>query len=469
MAGSDNSPPSSPSVNERPPKVLYVDDEQEFVNLAVRLLGGGGAISVSGVTSADVALKMLEDDDFDVIISDYQMPGMNGIDLLRKIRAAGINTPFVIVTGKGREDVAVDALNSGADLYIQKSLDLKALFAEISMMVKSLADKKRAGMSLLKERDFLSRIIDMNAIGMAAFDLYGRVVIWNPGMETLSGVVKESAVGRPMSREMSPMLNAIIDDANIDNALKGDVSMLNERRFVGPEAEEERYFDVSYFPVTDDAGAGIGGLILVSETTERKKMQISLIDSEKRLRFLLENAGDGISLHDPNGVVIDVNAVLCERLGLSQKKMIGSLLTDFIAAESQGEFSNALLKASRSEGHIFESALATKDGGGLPVEINMRHVNYLGQPAILSIFRDARKRKMAEKALTQSLESREEFERIVNASPVIVFIMRPDPMWSVLFVSKNVTQFGYTPDEFESGGISFAEVIHPDDLDALEE
>ncbi|HUV61876.1 MAG TPA: PAS domain S-box protein [Thermoplasmata archaeon] len=456
-------------MNERPPKVLYVDDEQEFVNLAIRLLGGGGAISVSGVTSADVALKMLEDDDFDVIISDYQMPGMNGIDLLRKIRAAGIDTPFVVVTGKGREDVAVDALNSGADLYIQKSLDLKALFAEISTTVKSLADKKRAERSLLKERDFLSRIIDMNAVGIAAFDLSGRIVIWNPGMEMLSGVMKESALGKTMSREMSSMLSATIDDAHIDNVLKGDVSMLNERRFVDSETGKESYFDVSYFPVTDDAGASIGGLILISETTERKKMQVSLIDSEKRLRFLLENAGDGISLHDPNGVVIDVNAVLCERLGLSQKQMIGSLLTDFIAAENQGDFSDALMKTQRLGGHIFESVLATKDGRDLPVEINMRHVDYLGQPAILSIFRDARKRKMAEKALIQSLESREEFERIVNASPVIVFIMQPDPMWSVLFVSKNVTQFGYTPDEFESGGMSFAEVIHPDDLGALEE
>jgi PAS domain S-box-containing protein len=469
MAGSDNSLSGSPSVNEHPPKVLYVDDEQEFVDLAVRLLGGGGAISVSGVTSADVALKMLEDDDFDVIISDYQMPGMNGIDFLRKIRAADIDTPFVVVTGKGREDVAVDALNSGADLYIQKSLDLKALFAEISMMVKSLADKKRAGRSLLKERDFFGRIIDMNAVGMAAFDLSGRIVIWNPGMEMLSGVMKKSALGRPVSRELSSMLDATIDDVNIDNALKGDVSMLNERRFVDSEAGEDRYFDVSYFPVTDDAGAGIGGLILISETTERKKMQLSLIDSEKRLRFLLENAGDGISLHDPNGVVIDANGVLCERLGLSQKKMIGSLLTDFIAVESRRGFSDALMKASKLGGHIFESALATKDGRDLPVEINMRHVDYLGQPAILSIFRDAGKRKMAEKALIQSLESREEFERIVNASPVIVFIMRPDPMWSVLFVSNNVTQFGYTPDEFESGDISFAEVIHPDDLGALEE
>ncbi len=468
MAGSENPPPSSPS-DERLPKVLYVDDEQEYVDIAVRLLGDDEVMTVEAVTSGEAALKLLEADDFDVIISDYQMPGMNGIELLRKMRASGINTPFVIVTGKGREDVAVDALNSGADLYIQKSLDLKALFAEISMMVRSLALKKRAGMDLMKAKDFLSRIIDMNMFGVAAFDLSGRVVIWNPGMELLSGVSKESAIGRPLSRESSPLLKAIIDDGHIDNALKGIVSMLNERRYVDLEAGEERYFDVSYFTVTSDSGDAIGGLITVSETTERKKMQISLMDSEKRLRLLLESAGDGILLHDMDGVAIDVNAALCERLGLSHREVVGRVLSDFVSPEHRKELADAIKRASGSSGHIFESAIIAKDGRDLPVEINMRQVDYLGQPAILSIFRDAQKRKMAEEALIQSLESREEFEQIVNASPVVVFIMRPDPMWSVIFVSKNVTQFGYTPDEFESGRMSFAEVIHPDDLAALEE
>ena len=67
------------------------------------------------------------------------------------------------------------------------------------------------------------------------------------------------------------------------------------------------------------------------------------------------------------------------------------------------------------------------------------------------------------------LESREALEQIVNASPVVVFLLRSDPLWSVAFVSKNITQFGYTPDEFMSGRLTFADVIHPEDMLRLEE
>lgn len=91
-----------------------------------------------------------------------------------------------------------------------------------------------------------------------------------------------------------------------------------------------------------------------------------------------------------------------------------------------------------------------------------------GRSAAKGIIRDARERKLAEDELVKSLEGREHFERVVNASPVVVFLMRIDPLWSVIFVSKNVTQFGYAPDEFESGELTFAEVVHPYDLSALE-
>ena len=66
------------------------------------------------------------------------------------------------------------------------------------------------------------------------------------------------------------------------------------------------------------------------------------------------------------------------------------------------------------------------------------------------------------------IERQESLEQIVNASPVVVFLLRTKPLWSVAFVSRNITQFGYTPDEFESGKLSFIDVIHPEDLLRLE-
>ncbi len=86
---------------------------------------------------------MLEEKDFDVLISDYQMPGMDGLELLASLRKDDIKIPFILLTGKGREDVAIRALNSGVDFYLQKGGDPKAQFAELSNMVKVCSERVR--------------------------------------------------------------------------------------------------------------------------------------------------------------------------------------------------------------------------------------------------------------------------------------------------------------------------------------
>jgi CheY-like chemotaxis protein len=94
--------------------------------------------------SAKDALQKLEKGHFDVIIADYEMPQMNGIDFLREIKAAGYDIPFIIFTGRGREHVAIEALNLGASFYLQKGGDPKSQFAELRNMIVQAVQKKRA-------------------------------------------------------------------------------------------------------------------------------------------------------------------------------------------------------------------------------------------------------------------------------------------------------------------------------------
>ncbi len=103
-------------------KTLIVDDETTLLEQAeVFLERIGKEIEVSTVNSVEKALDMLEDDDFDVIVSDYQMPKTNGLEFLKEIREErNCDLPFIMFTGKGREKVAIKALNLGADRYLQK-------------------------------------------------------------------------------------------------------------------------------------------------------------------------------------------------------------------------------------------------------------------------------------------------------------------------------------------------------------
>src|SRR5271157_1723991 len=120
--------------------VLLIDDEQDLLDLSKIFLEDGMCISVTTAQSADEALKLLKTNTFDVIISDYYMPpGMNSIQLLKALKEGGNNTPFIIFTGKGGEEVAIEALNNGASFFLQKGGDPEVQFAELKNMIEQIS------------------------------------------------------------------------------------------------------------------------------------------------------------------------------------------------------------------------------------------------------------------------------------------------------------------------------------------
>ncbi len=115
-------------------KILIVDDERDFLEQTEIFLGQlESDLEIDSVLSAEEALEELKKQDYDAIVSDYQMPGMDGLDLLKVLREErDIDIPFIIFTGKGREEVAMEALNLGADRYLQKGGDPRAQYSVLA-------------------------------------------------------------------------------------------------------------------------------------------------------------------------------------------------------------------------------------------------------------------------------------------------------------------------------------------------
>jgi len=172
-----------PGQNDPPIRVLIVDDEPEFLDLTKFFLEREGSFDVVTASSGKDALAKLQEEECDALVCDYSMPGMDGLELLKIIRAQGMETPFVLLTGKGREDVAIEALNAGADFYVRKGIEPKTQYAEIVNSIRMGVGRRRAIDSASSSDTLLLRVFASIRDGICVLDKERTIVASNPVMD----------------------------------------------------------------------------------------------------------------------------------------------------------------------------------------------------------------------------------------------------------------------------------------------
>jgi len=101
--------------------VLHVDDDPAFADLAGEMLDlVAEDMAVTTAPDADAALERLDEERIDCVVSDYDMPGLDGLELLQAVRETYPDLPFILFTGKGSEEIASEAISAGVSDYLQK-------------------------------------------------------------------------------------------------------------------------------------------------------------------------------------------------------------------------------------------------------------------------------------------------------------------------------------------------------------
>src|SRR5208337_890895 len=150
--------------------VLYVDDEKLLLDLCRTYLEKSGDFTVDTTDSVPAALEKIKDTAYDAIVSDYQMPETDGLTFLKEIRSQSGDIPFILFTGKGREEIVIDAINNGADFYIQKGGAPDSQFAELAHKIRKAVERKKA-IEDLRENESQLRLLKVS-VDWASDDVY---------------------------------------------------------------------------------------------------------------------------------------------------------------------------------------------------------------------------------------------------------------------------------------------------------
>jgi DNA-binding NtrC family response regulator len=123
-------------------KVLVLDDEADFLELCQEFFGRDEDLDAVFVSTPAEALDILAADDYQVVVSDHNLPGMDGLQFMHAMRSLK-SIPFILITGHGREGLAIEALSNGADFYMEKAGSPKGMFEQLLRAVKAVGSSVR--------------------------------------------------------------------------------------------------------------------------------------------------------------------------------------------------------------------------------------------------------------------------------------------------------------------------------------
>ncbi|MEM0449870.1 MAG: PAS domain S-box protein [Methanomassiliicoccales archaeon] len=271
--------------------LLCVDDEPDFLEITKLFLEAEGDFEVITVTNTDEAEKIIWNRIIDAIVCDYQMPGKDGLEFLGDLRSKGCTLPFILFTGKGREEVAIMALNLGADRYIQKGHDLKAQFKEVAHAVRMAVKQRKDDEAIKNKEARLSAIFRAAPIGIGLVS--DRILIEvNDRLCEMLGYKREDLLGKS-----ARVLYPTDDDFNYVGKVK--YSHISECGSGSVETKwlrkDGKVLDILLSSTAIDPQNLKKGVVFTAlDITTHKKTLQELKLSEERWKFALEGSGDGI-------------------------------------------------------------------------------------------------------------------------------------------------------------------------------
>ena len=434
--------------------ILHVDDDPCLLEVSKQILSIANNFEVDGALSVDEAFKKMGKQAYDAVVSDYEMPMKNGLQFLMELREKKNDVPFILFTGKGREEVVIQALNLGADRYINKNGPTETVYAELTHAIVSSVEKAKA-----KRQMFYDAMLFQNVTEpILATDDKRIIKAWNKAAENLFGWTAEEVTERSVqevfdSVQVEPPEKLILEELDSRGVFHGEIVRKNK-------AGVPLDIELSVVSLHDGHGKLIGNVAVYHDISQRKKIEATLKESEEKFRSLAEESPNMIFIYR-QGRVIYANKKCEEDMGYTKEEFYSPAFNFFslCAPEyAQTMRSSYFRHMSGEDVFPYEYAVITRNGQKIDVILTSKLIEYEGEKAILGIVTDITERKITEEILRKS-ETR--YRELANFLPEIVF--ETDMNGQLVFANERAAEIsGYSLSEIEKG-LNILQFVAPED------
>ncbi len=367
--------------------------------------------------------KLLDEDKYDLVLSDFNILGFDGLQVLQIIKQKYPSLPVIIVTGTGTEETAIQAMKMGAYDYIIKSVKhIQGLVPAIKMVLelrKAQDENKRAEEELRASEIRYKTLTDYAPVGIFGTDISGSTTYVNPRWCEISKISCEEALGNGWIDKVHPD-----DRARISERWQKDVSARltskAEYRFLHGDGSVTWVSGLAV-PQKDENGIVMGYIGTITDITELKKDEEALIEKEERYRTLFEGANDSIFIMSKDRF-IECNKNALSLFGCNEKEdIIGHSPWEF-SPVSQPDGRDSKEKACELiraglEGvpQRFYWKHCKKNHELIDTEVSLNRIVFGSSPFIQAMVRDITEQKKAADELLRAKEKAEESDRLKTA------------------------------------------------------
>jgi PAS domain S-box-containing protein len=293
-----------------PLRLLVVDDALDHAQMVVEFIRSGDAwpdADVRIAVSYDEALTAFQAQRFDVAFFDYWLGARDGLSLLREIRQRGVDTPVVVLTSRGAEEVAVEAMKAGAADYLSKArLTVEALEGTIRHALALHAEERQrwhAEAALRASEERFRALVENSSDALLLIDAEGRVTYLSPSSVRHLGWKPEQMIGRSIFDFLHPEDRELVGARMAETVDNPGKSIVVEVRFHHADGTWRIMESVGVNRLADPAVAGI--VVNARDITERRRLEAQLRQAQK-MEAVGQLAG---------GVAHDFNNLLTAILG----------------------------------------------------------------------------------------------------------------------------------------------------------
>lgn len=385
-------------------RILHVDDDPEFAETAAAFLEReNDRLTVETAATAEKGLASLSETVFDCIVSDYDMPGQDGIEFLETVREAYPELPFILYTGKGSEEVASDAIAAGATGYLQKERGT-GQYTVLANRIETLVDRARTQRRQKRQLE----AIETAREGIGILDTDGCYVYVNRAYGDIYGFEPEELVYEHWTT---------LYPENEAEYVRSDVF---------PQVEADGYWRGRTTGLRADGTTFTQDCILSG--TERDTIICTVqdvsdrVESEKQLnryRTLVEALEDPVYVLDEDGRFEFANHAFVDTFGYGFDEVLGnhvSVLKEEKAVEQGLNNLRRILSSDGPDSVYFETEIRAKDGESIPCEDHMAALPYEGETfdGSVGILRDISDQKHREETLQRRNQRLDEFASVVS-------------------------------------------------------